>query len=49
MAIFDQDKETLGPGNTIGGQNKSDKMKEVVQNLKEGKIGAQEVFYAVDN
>jgi len=49
MPILFKAKEAFAAGNTVEVLNKSDKMKEVVKKLNEGKAGIKEVFYAVDN
>ena len=48
MPIFSYSKEALA-GGAVGGSVLSDKMKEIMNNLKEGKATIKEVFYAVDN
>lgn len=50
MPIFSKAKDALAGGGGAGGRSaKSDKMKDLVSKLKEGKASIKEVFYAVDN
>ena len=49
MPIFSKAKEALSGGGAVGGSDKSDKMKDIVKKLKEGKASIKEVFIAVDN
>jgi hypothetical protein len=49
MPILSKAKEGLAGERAAIGSNKSDKMKEVIKKLNEGKAGIKEVFYAVDN